>query len=306
MKQQAWWGGVLACVVGASVVWAETGASTSTSPSSVVNASVNQATSSNYDFGNGTSETLVKKAWEALNSGDQAAVAVYTKKCIDLYQDKALEQAASVSTFASKEQAFSYWAMNDVGTAYFILGQSLLAQGKVREAQDAFNAIIQRVPYAQTWDPKGWFWKVADAANDKLATIGTTYDFGDYTSMTLTTKAWQALAKNDHRGIELYTKKCIELYEEDAKKQQAQLKGFAPKDQVHDYWALNDVGTCFFILGESLKTQKRYQEARAAFERVVNDFSFAQAWDERGWFWKVAVAARGKVTEILNAPKPAY
>jgi hypothetical protein len=130
-------------------------------------------------------------------------------------------------------------------------------------------------------------------------TIGTSYDFGDYTSQTLTTKAWGVLEANDHKGVELYTRKCIELYEAEAKKQQASLTEFTPKEKAFDPWALNDVATCYFILGESLMAQQRYREAKAAFDRVVNDFSFAQCWDPKGWFWKVAVAARGRLNKIL-------
>ncbi|MBI4341246.1 MAG: hypothetical protein HY598_03070, partial [Candidatus Omnitrophica bacterium] len=138
----------------------------------------------------------------------------------------------------------------------------------------------------------------AEGASDKLTTIGTSYDFGDYTSETLTVKAWKALDANDHKGVELYTKKCLELYEADAKQQQASLTEFAPKDNVFNYWALNDVATCYFILGQSLLAQKRLPEAKAAYERVVNDFSFAQCWDPKGWFWQVAKAARGNIHKI--------
>ena len=52
-------------------------------------------------------------------------------------------------------------------------------------------------------------------------------------------------------------------------------------------------------MGDLLLTQKRYQEAKGAFDRVVNDFGFAQCWDPKGWFWKVAVAARGRLNKIL-------
>jgi len=286
-------------LVAMPIVAAET-ASTTAGPSSTSAApSMAKPAMQEYDFGNFTSETLTSKAWNAYNANDYKAVEAYTKKCIELYQAKALEQSQSLSGFAPKDKAFNYWALNDVGTCYFIFGQSLLAQGKVKEAQEALNTVIEKFPYAQCWDPKGWFWKVAEASSNKLSTIGTPYDFGDYTSQTLTTKAWQALEKSDYRGVELYTKKSIELYEEEAKKQQAKLTDYAPKEKVFDYWALNDVGTCYFILGESLMAQKRYQEARAAYERVVNDFSYAQCWDPKGWFWKVNVAARGKINKII-------
>ena len=255
--------------------------------------------SGEYDFGDFTSQTLTTKAWQALENNEYAAAEAYAKKCLSLYEKQAVQQASSLSDFAPKDKAFNYWALNDVGTCYFILGKIHLANGRVAEAQEALNTVIEKFRFAQCWDPKGWFWKVAEAASDKLNTIGTAYDFGDYTSQTLTTKAWEALAKNDHKGVELYAKKCIELYEGDANKQQASLKEFAPKEKAFDYWALNDIGTCYFLLGDSLLTQKRYQEAKAAFNRVVNDFGFAQCWDPKGWFWKIAVASRGRLNKIL-------
>ncbi len=258
------------------------------------------AKAAEYDFGDFSSETLTTKAWKALDAGDHAAVEAYAKKCIALYENQAVQQQASLTEFAPKEKVFNYWALNDVGTCYFILGQSYLAQGKVKEAKEAFRTVIDTLSFAQCWDTKGWFWKVAEGASDKLSTMGTSYDFGDYTSETLTTKAWKALEANDHKGVELYTKKCIELYEADAKKQQASLTEFAPKEKVFNYWALNDVGTCYFILGESLMAQKRFSEAKAAFDRVVNDFGFTQCWDPKGWFWKVAQGARGRINKILQ------
>jgi tetratricopeptide (TPR) repeat protein len=251
-----------------------------------------------YDFGDYKSETLTTKAWGALTENDHRGVELYTKKCIELYEAEANTQQGGLSDFAPSEKASSYWALNDVATCYFILGQSLLAQGKTKEAQGAFNVVIEQFPYAQCWDPQGWFWRVADAASDKLATIGTPYDFGDYKSETLVKKAWGALDHRDHRGVELYAKKCLELYEAEAKRQQTSLKNFASKEHAFEYWALNDVATAYFILGESLIAQKRYQEAKAAFERVINDFSFAQCWDPRGWFWKVAVGARDRLNKI--------
>lgn len=252
-----------------------------------------------YDFGNYTSETLTTKAWRALEEADFAGVELYTKKCLELYEAEAKKQQSQLTDFAPKERVFDYWALNDVATCYFIRGKAFLDQGKIAEAQEAFRVVVEQYPHAQAWDPQGWFWKVAVGASDKLSTIGTPYDFGDYTSQTLTTKAWEVLGKNDHRGVELYTKKCIEFYEEEARLQQMKLTDFAPKEKAFDYWALNDVATCYFILGESLMAQKRFPEAKAAFERIVKDFSYAQCWDPKGWFWKVAVAARGRLNKIL-------
>ena len=257
-----------------------------------------------YDFGDFTSQTLTTKAWEAFKQSDYTAAEAYASKCLELYTPQALQQAGSLTDFAPKEDAFTYWALNDVATCHFILGQVRLAQGRIEDAKRLFTTVIEQYAFAQCWDTRGWFWKVAEGASDKLTTIGTPYDFGDYTSQTLTTKAWGALAQGDHKGVELYTKKCLRLYEETAVKQQGQLTDFAPKAKAFDSWALNDVATCYFILGESLTAQQQADEAKAAFERIIDDFSYAQCWDPKGWFWKVAVGARDRLNKLLILSKP--
>ncbi len=252
-----------------------------------------------YDFGDFTSQTLTVKAWNALGTGDYAAVNAYTSKCIELYEAKAKDQQAALKDFAPKETTFDQWALNDVATCHFIRGKAAVAQGKTAEAKSAFERVINELGYAQCWDPKGWFWKVAEGAKDQLAVLGTSYDFGDYTSETLTVKSWKALEVKDYQGVMIYTKKCIDLYEKDAKEQQASLTDYAPKEKAFNYWALNDVGTCYFIRGEVLVTQGKTDEAKASFEHIINELSFAQCWDPKGWFWKPAVGARGRINKIL-------
>lgn len=123
-------------------------------------------------------------------------------------------------------------------------------------------------------------------------------DFGDHKSATLAGKAWQALGEGEHDLVAAYTGKCRELYEGEAVKQQASLTGFAPAEQAHSYWALNDVGTCLFIAGESLAQQGKSKEAVAAYKKLVDDFGFCQCWDTKGWFWKPAEAAAGKLKQL--------
>ena len=124
-------------------------------------------------------------------------------------------------------------------------------------------------------------------------------DFGDSTSQTLTVKAWEALNAGDYLAADTYASKCIELYEAKAKEQQAALTDFAPKESAFDQWALNDVATCSFIRGKVAVAQGKQAEAKALFETVIRDFKFAQCWDPKGWFWKVAVGSRGRINKIL-------
>jgi tetratricopeptide (TPR) repeat protein len=126
------------------------------------------------------------------------------------------------------------------------------------------------------------------------------YNFGDFRSETLTTKAWQALEKKDTEGVLAYTNKCLELYAEQAKKMQASLSDYPKGDneKIFSYWALNDVATCLFIQGEAYRRADMKNEAIAVFKKVMDEYSYGQSWDKNGWFWKPASAAKEKLAML--------
>ena len=124
------------------------------------------------DFGNCSSEILTSKAWKASDAGDLASAAGYADKCIEMFGGKAVEQQKALSApLTVKEEIFAQWALNDVGTCYFIRGQILEKQGKSKEAAAAYKFLVENLPFAQTWDPKGWFWKPADAAAGRVKAL---------------------------------------------------------------------------------------------------------------------------------------
>jgi len=123
------------------------------------------------DFGDSTSATLTSKAWGALDGKDYAAVLGYTNKCIELYKTQALAMQAALKEPAPKESASQQWALNDVGTCYFIQGKALDDQGDKKGATAAYKALVDTLGFAQCWDPKGWFWKPADAAKKRLVEL---------------------------------------------------------------------------------------------------------------------------------------
>ncbi|MFM7245799.1 MAG: beta-glucanase precursor [Planctomycetaceae bacterium] len=130
------------------------------------------------------------------------------------------------------------------------------------------------------------------------AVSGVSQDFGDQSSATLTKKAWEALAAGDEKLVLAYTGKCRELYAAEARTQQASLTAFAPADKAHDFWALNDVGTCLFIEGQLFEKQQLPKEAATVYRELADDLKFCQCWDEKGWFWKPAEAAAGRLKEL--------
>ncbi|MEI8010916.1 MAG: tetratricopeptide repeat protein [Candidatus Omnitrophota bacterium] len=125
-------------------------------------------------------------------------------------------------------------------------------------------------------------------------------DFGDFSSKTLAAKAWGALSGKDLKSVEMYVNKIVELYGAKAKEMQASLKEYPWESnaKIFSYWALNDVGTGLFILGEAYQNAGRTEDARQAFRRVIQEYLYAQCWDTQGWFWKPAEAAQKKLAEL--------
>lgn len=123
-----------------------------------------------------TSEEYVKQSWDGLNSGNLEKALPCTEKTIkkwthqaDDQQAKATKQGCSEPPQASDLKTYfsSYWALSDVATSWFIRGEVFYKQGKWQEAREAYKTVIDRYQCAFTWDPRGWFWKTADGAQEK-------------------------------------------------------------------------------------------------------------------------------------------
>ncbi len=126
-------------------------------------------------------------------------------------------------------------------------------------------------------------------------------DYGDFSSATLTSKAWAEMGSQNYEAALGYIAKCLELYESQARTMQASLSDYAPTDPpeaASKLWALNDVGTCLFIRGEIELKRGDKAAAKATFQKLVNELKYAQCWDTSGWFWKPAEAARKKIQEL--------
>ncbi len=134
----------------------------------------------------------------------------------------------------------------------------------------------------------------------QLAHAAESYNFGDFRSATLVSKAWEALDKNDVEAVLAYTNKCLELYGEQARQMQAGLKDYptGTNEEIFKLWALNDVATSLYIQGEIYRKANMKDESKDAFNKLVKDYAFGQAWDAKGWFWKPSEAAKEKLSMI--------
>ncbi len=257
-----------------------------------------------YDFGDYRSATLTSKAWQALGEEDIEAVLGYTNKCIELYAEQARSMQELLTDFPKGEnsEVFAYWALNDVSTSLYVQAEAYRKADMLEEAKEVYQRLIDDFTYGQSWDDNGWFWKPSEAAKEKVKMIdlGVNLDFGDYTSAYLSKKAWDSLAAKNAETAEAYVNKCLELYGDKAIEMQESLDEYPweSKEDVFSYWALNDVGTCLFVLGETYRATGDIEKAKEAYNTLINDFYYAQAWDPQGWFWKPAEAAQQKLNEL--------
>lgn len=138
-----------------------------------------------------TSQELIAHAWAALknNKGaekeDEAKnldkALACAKAVIDRWANKADEQEAGrlqsgeckTTPDAGERDAYfkSYWALSDVSAAWFIRGQVYSRQKNWSKARDAYKFIVNNYPCAYIWDPRGWFWKTSEGAEQELRTI---------------------------------------------------------------------------------------------------------------------------------------
>jgi beta-glucuronidase len=126
-------------------------------------------------------------------------------------------------------------------------------------------------------------------------------------SSELIAKAREARDSNDIDTAVTILKQCIDLYKDQADKEQASLKAMPiGRPEIEAVPALNDVATAYFILGEIYRDQGKVEESIAAFKTVLTKYCFAQAWDPRGWFWSIARISRECIVKLNpNEPLPA-
>ncbi|MFH1202597.1 MAG: glycoside hydrolase family 2 TIM barrel-domain containing protein [Candidatus Omnitrophota bacterium] len=118
-----------------------------------------------------SSKDYVGKAWEALGEKKFDKVLEYTNKCIELYKDESDRLASDMTDFPPKGEESKYDVLNNVATCYFIQAEFYMRQGKFEEAKVVFRLIIQKYKYAEAWDPRGWYWSVAEKSKLSIEKI---------------------------------------------------------------------------------------------------------------------------------------
>jgi len=119
-----------------------------------------------------SSGELIDKAWFSHGKRDIENTMRYTQQVIDQYQQEADKIQAKLSALPKhKHEIDAVQVLNDVATAYFIQAEAYMRQQDISKAKQTFQLIIDKYPYAQAWDQRGWFWRIAEASQQSIQKI---------------------------------------------------------------------------------------------------------------------------------------
>lgn len=123
----------------------------------------------------------------------------------------------------------------------------------------------------------------------------------------LTNKAWRAYNKKDYKSAIAYAKDCINEFKPAADDEQSDLNKRSAdpppigevldnneRREIFDRGPLNDVATCYWIMGRSAEKLGLTEEARNAYQAAQN-YPHGRCWDPKGWFWSPPDDAEGRL-----------
>jgi len=148
------------------------------------------------------------------------------------------------------------------------------------------------------WPAAGWTQDPAPVQDATPAPIAVASPAAADSSAALVTEAWAAFERKDYAAARAAIARCQSLYGTQAAEMQSKLTALPDKENAHGQWALNDVGTCTFVLGRVAEAEGQKDEAMAAYRMVVDQYSFSQCWDTQGWFWQPAVASKERIAAL--------
>ncbi|MCX5680943.1 MAG: hypothetical protein NT079_01440 [Candidatus Omnitrophica bacterium] len=118
-----------------------------------------------------TSQDYVKKAWVASSQNDLEEIQRLLYECLITYGEASSKQQGSLTKFPPRGSEFEYQEMDDIATVMFIRAEAVMKKGETEKAKELFRNLAKDFPWAQVWDPRGWYWSVAEksqASIDKL------------------------------------------------------------------------------------------------------------------------------------------
>jgi hypothetical protein len=116
-----------------------------------------------------TAADYVRRGW--IVRDDLETACSLMDECVSLYGADADKQAAGLTAFPVKGREAEYALMTDVATCLFIKGEAYMRAGRNEDAVKTFEIIVEKYPWAQQWDPRGWYWSVKEKAVQSLVKL---------------------------------------------------------------------------------------------------------------------------------------
>ncbi len=125
---------------------------------------------------------LLNAAWDNFNKQDYAAALRSASPCVAQFARQAQRDQARIETGETPKplppgpahrdspeakRTFANGVLNDAAACMFIVGNAQERTSLCSDARKTYQDLA-RLTYARVWDPKGWFWAPADAAEDGL------------------------------------------------------------------------------------------------------------------------------------------
>ncbi len=111
---------------------------------------------------------LVRLSWEASSKRNLDRLNALVDQCVATYGVQAKALQSELLDFPARGLEEQYHELNNVGTCLFIKAEAVMNSGKSAEAIKQFEHIIKEYPWAQAWDPRGWFWSVAEKSQNSI------------------------------------------------------------------------------------------------------------------------------------------
>lgn len=112
-------------------------------------------------YGKDSSE-YVNLGWTLIGEKKFEQAIEVADECIREYSSEADQLANTLQDFPYQQDLDKYKVMNDVGVCYFIKAEAYKRWGKSQEAIQVIEEMVKKYPFAQGWDPRGWYWKVKE------------------------------------------------------------------------------------------------------------------------------------------------
>lgn len=115
---------------------------------------------------------ITAKAWTAMGEKNWAQAVELADKAIAIWGPQAKAANDELKEYPSEDEVEKYANLNEIGTLLWIKGEALRQKGDEKEALAAYRLLLTKYKFAQCWDPNGWWWKPATAAQEKIEELG--------------------------------------------------------------------------------------------------------------------------------------